>query len=186
MRRLTVEDVVMVLSPSQTTKLESLVRMPSTSNKNKALASMSVPPIFFEILCGLLLSSYLPILHPGPQGIGEMPSSPDPRPPIFFEILCGLLLSSSANKSDRDGLGHVLPFSIPACQGRPPIFFEISGCIARFFRNPLRPWWPLFVLWRASSRGRPFEGFPDASPGVLQGTRIKATKGGVCIEELQK
>ena len=126
-----------------------LVRMPSTSNKNKALASMSVPP-------------------------------------IFFEILCGLLLSSSANKSDRDGLGHVLPFSIPACQGRPPIFFEISGCIARFFRNPLRPWWPLFVLWRASSRGRPFEGFPDASPGVLQGTRIKATKGGVCIEELQK
>ena len=28
----------------------------------------------------------------------------------------------------------------------------------------------------------PFEGFPDASPGVLQGTRIKATKGGVCIE----
>src|SRR6516225_3988137 len=85
-----------------------------------------------------------------------------------------------------DGLGHVLPFSIPACQGRPPIFFEISGCIARFFRNPLRPWWPLFVLWRASSRGRPFEGFPDASPGVLQGTRIKATKGGVCIEELQK
>jgi len=47
----------MVLSPSQTTKLESLVRMPSTSNKNKALASMSVPPIFFEILCGLLLSS---------------------------------------------------------------------------------------------------------------------------------
>ena len=144
------------------------------------------PPIFFEILCGLLLSSYLPILHPGPQGIGKMPSSPDPRPPIFFEILCGLLLSSSANKSDRDGLGHVLPFSIPACQGRPPIFFEISGCIARFFRNPLRPWWPLFVLWRASSRGRPFEGFPDASPGVLQGTRIKATKGGVCIEELQK
>src|SRR6516162_159577 len=57
LRRLTVEDVVMVLSPSQTTKLESLVRMPSTSNKNKALASMSVPPIFFEILCGLLLSS---------------------------------------------------------------------------------------------------------------------------------
>ena len=111
-----------------------------------------------------------------------MPSSPDPSPPTFFEILCGLLLSSSANKSDRDGLGHVLPFSIPACQGRPPIFFEISGCIARFFRNPLRPWWPLFVLWRASSRGRPFEGFPDASPGVLQGTRIKATKGGVCIE----
>src|SRR6516225_1376540 len=104
--------------PSQTTKLESLVRMPSTSNKNKALDSMSVPPIFFEILCGLLLASYLPILHPGPQGIGEMPSAPDPRPPIFFEILCGLLLSSSANKSDRDGLGHVLPFSIPACQGR--------------------------------------------------------------------
>ena len=32
----------------------------------------------------------------------------------------------------------------------------------------------------------PFEGFPDASPGVLQGTRIKTTKGGVCIEELQK
>src|SRR6516165_8300307 len=59
LRRLTVEDVVMVLSPSQTTKLESLVRMPSTSNKNKALASMSVPPIFFEILCGLLLSSWM-------------------------------------------------------------------------------------------------------------------------------
>src|SRR6516165_10092599 len=97
------------------------------------------PPIFFEILCGLLLSSYLPILHPGPQGIGEMPSSPDPRPPIFFEILCGLLLSSSANKSDRDGLGHVLPFSIPACQGRPPIFFEISGCIARFFLERASP-----------------------------------------------
>src|SRR6516162_1391042 len=102
--------------------------------------------------------------------------SPSPRYPC----------ATPALKSDRDGLGHVLPFSIPACQGRPPIFFEISGCIARFFRNPLRPWWPLFVLWRASSRGRPFEGFPDASPGVLQGTRIKATKGGVCIEELQK
>src|SRR6516225_10179300 len=28
-------------------------------------------------------------------------------------------------------------------------------------------------------------GFPDASPSVLQGTRIKTTKGGVCIEELQ-
>src|SRR6516162_8408102 len=61
----------------------------------------------------------LPILHPNPQGIGEMRSSPDSRPPIFFEILCGLLLSSAANKSDRDGLGHVLLFSIPACQGRP-------------------------------------------------------------------
>src|SRR6516162_3195827 len=153
---------------------ESSHRQPSLSSRP--------PPLLDPHICGHVF----PFSIPDPQGIGEMPSSPDPRPPIFFEILCGLLLSSSANKSDRDGLGHVLPFSIPACQGRPPIFFEISGCIARFFRNPLRPWWPLFVLWRASSRGRPFEGFPDASPGVLQGTRIKATKGGVCIEELQK
>ena len=30
-----------------------------------------------------------PFSIPDPQGIGEMPSSPDPRPPIFFEILCG-------------------------------------------------------------------------------------------------
>ena len=35
-----------------------------------------------------------PFSIPDPQGIGEMPSSPDPRSPIFFKILCGLLLSS--------------------------------------------------------------------------------------------
>ena len=60
----------------------------------------------------------LPILHPGPQGIGEMPSSPDPRSPIFFEILCGLLLSSWPKASDEaDGN-----------TGRPqPGFFRITG-----------------------------------------------------------
>ena len=83
------------------------------------------PPIFFEILCRLLLSSWpkasdeadgntgrpqpgffrmhrpghfslviFPFSIPDPQGIREMPSSPDPRSPIFFKILCGLLLSS--------------------------------------------------------------------------------------------
>ena len=89
-------------------------------------------PIFFEILCGLLLSSWpkasdeadgntgrpqpgffrmhrpghfslviFPFSIPDPQGIGEMPSSPDPRSPIFFEILCGLPLSSWPKASDE-------------------------------------------------------------------------------------
>jgi len=55
---------------------------------------------------------------PDPQGIGEMPSFPDPRSPIFFEILCGLLLSSWPKASDEaDGN-----------TGRPqPGFFRITG-----------------------------------------------------------
>ena len=41
----------MTLSPSQTSKLESLVRMLSTSNKNEALASI-VCIEELQILCG--------------------------------------------------------------------------------------------------------------------------------------
>src|SRR6516164_5553873 len=59
-----------------------------------------------------------PFSIPDPQGIGEMPSSPDPRSPVFFEILCGLLLSSWPKASDEaDGN-----------TGRPqPGFFRITG-----------------------------------------------------------
>ena len=62
LRRLTVEDVVMVLSPSQTSKLESLVRMLSTSNKNEALASI-VCIEELQILCGGSVI-WIRLIHP--------------------------------------------------------------------------------------------------------------------------
>src|SRR6516162_10347458 len=61
---------------------ESSHRQPSLSSRP--------PPLLDPHICGHVF----PFSIPDPQGIGEMPSSPDPRPPIFFEILCGLLLSS--------------------------------------------------------------------------------------------
>ena len=52
----------MTLSPSQTSKLESLVRMLSTSNKNEALASI-VCIEELQILCGGSVI-WIRLIHP--------------------------------------------------------------------------------------------------------------------------
>jgi hypothetical protein len=87
-----------------------------------------------------------PFSIPDPQGIGEMPSSPDPRSPIFFEILCGFYSPPPTNTIgwSRPCLPILHPRPIgyrrdAVFSSQPLIFFSKSFArIATLLRQQIR------------------------------------------------